>query len=404
MMFKIALRNIFRRKRRSIITMLTMFVGFVLAAISIGWSDGTYNNIIDSFTRNRLGHIQIHGQDYLDKPSLYNNIENYDSLQNIIAGIDGVEFTTPRLSASGLASLNDKSAGVRIIGVDPEIESKATHLDRKVTEGKYFSSQPSNQTLLGEWLAKILKASIGDTIVIISQAADGSIANDLYRVAGIIESGDKMADRTSFYLHLEDAQELLVLQNRIHEIAVICDNLDDVPGIATNIRAAINDSELDVATWKEFAKSFYRAMRADKEGMWIMLVVILIMVAVGVLNTVLMSVLERTHEYGVLRALGTAPGQVFRLVIIEVLIIAVAGIIVGCGLSYLINDALSAHGVPLPEAFTYGGVEFKRMYTEVNLRSFYIPALSVVLSAFLVSIFPAVKAARIPPAQAMRTV
>ncbi|NIX56858.1 MAG: FtsX-like permease family protein [candidate division Zixibacteria bacterium] len=403
-MFKIALRNIFRRKRRSIITMLTMFVGFVLAAISIGWSDGTYNNIIDSFTRNRLGHIQIHGQDYLDKPSLYNNIENYDSLQNIIAGIDGVEFTTPRLSASGLASLNDKSAGVRIIGVDPEIESKATHLDRKVTEGKYFSSQPSNQTLLGEWLAKILKASIGDTIVIISQAADGSIANDLYRVAGIIESGDKMADRTSFYLHLEDAQELLVLQNRIHEIAVICDNLDDVPGIATNIRAAINDSELDVATWKEFAKSFYRAMRADKEGMWIMLVVILIMVAVGVLNTVLMSVLERTHEYGVLRALGTAPGQVFRLVIIEVLIIAVAGIIVGCGLSYLINDALSAHGVPLPEAFTYGGVEFKRMYTEVNLRSFYIPALSVVLSAFLVSIFPAVKAARIPPAQAMRTV
>jgi ABC-type lipoprotein release transport system permease subunit len=404
MMFKIALRNIFRRKRRSIITMLTMFVGFVLAAISIGWSDGTYNNIIDSFTRNRLGHIQIHGRGYLDKPTLYNNIENYDSLKEIIADVPGVEFTTPRLFASGLASLEDKSAGVRIMGVDPEIESRATHLDRKVTEGSYFSEESANQTMLGKGLAKILKASVGDTIVIISQGADGSMANDLYEVSGIIESGNKVEDRMSFYLHLKDAQELLVLQNRIHEIAVICDRLENIPQAASGIESALGNAELDVATWKEFAKSFYRAMKADKEGMWVMLVVILIMVAVGVLNTVLMSVLERTHEYGILRALGTAQGQVFRLVIIEVLIIAIAGVIIGCGLSYVINDALSTHGVPMPETLTYGGVEFKRMYTEVNLRSFYIPAISVLLSAFIVSIFPAVKAARIAPAQAMRTV
>jgi putative ABC transport system permease protein len=136
----------------------------------------------------------------------------------------------------------------------------------------------------------------------------------------------------------------------------------------------------------------------------VMLMIIIFMVAVAVLNTVLMSVLERTREYGVLRALGTAPGQVFRLVVIEVLIMAVAGVIIGCGFAYVINGALSVQGITLPQTLSYGGVDFTKMYTEINARSFYLPAASVLISALIVSIFPALKAARIAPAKAMRTV
>jgi putative ABC transport system permease protein len=152
------------------------------------------------------------------------------------------------------------------------------------------------------------------------------------------------------------------------------------------------------------AKSFYRSMQLDKDSMWVMLLIIIFMVAVAVLNTVLMSVLERTREYGVLRAMGTAPGQVFRLVIIEVLIMAAVGVIIGCGFAYIINSALSVQGIPMPESLSYGGVDFTRMYTEINARSFYLPAISVMFSAFIVSLFPALKAARIAPAKAMRTV
>ena len=131
--------------------------------------------------------------------------------------------------------------------------------------------------------------------------------------------------------------------------------------------------------------------------------IIVLVVAVGVLNTVLMTVLERTREYGVLRAIGTAPAQICRLVLLEVLIMAAITVVRGAALSDGVNYALSIHGITLPVSFTYGGVVFTKMFTEINARSFYIPGVSVVLSAILISMFPATKAARVAPARAMRT-
>jgi ABC-type lipoprotein release transport system permease subunit len=203
-------------------------------------------------------------------------------------------------------------------------------------------------------------------------------------------------------MHLADAQELFVLQGRIHEICVVVKNLNSVSKITEEIETIIANPQLDVETWKEFAASFYRAMIADQKGSWIMLVIIALVVAVGVLNTVLMTVLERRREYGVLRAVGTAPSQIFKLVVLEVLIMAVIGICLGFGISLPANYYLSLDGIAMPEPMTYGGIEFTHMYTEINARSYIIPALTVFLTAFIVSIFPAGRAARVAPARAMR--
>ncbi|MCK4302482.1 MAG: FtsX-like permease family protein, partial [candidate division Zixibacteria bacterium] len=169
------------------------------------------------------------------------------------------------------------------------------------------------------------------------------------------------------------------------------------------IEETIDRPELTVEPWQEFAKSFYNAMKADQRGTWIMVFIIVLLVSVGVLNTVLMTVLERTREYGVLRAMGVRPLQVIRLVVYEVTVMAVVSVVVGTLLSLVINYLLSLHGVPMPTSFTYGGMEFSRMYTEINARSFIIPAVTVVLSAIAVSVFPAIRAARTAPARAMRT-
>ncbi|MCK4460650.1 MAG: ABC transporter permease, partial [candidate division Zixibacteria bacterium] len=320
-----------------------------------------------------------------------------------IETVEQVEHWTPRLFSSGLASVGDKSSGVRIIGIDPERETATTRFDKKVTEGRCLALSPSHEALLGEGLAKTLRAKVGDEVVIVSQAADGSIANDLYQIVGLVSSGDGLADRTSLYLHLAEAQELLVLENRVHEIAVVVEDLDDLDEVAAAIRRTIQRPEVEIATWHEFARSFYTAMRADQQGSWIMLFVIILVVAVGVLNTVLMTVLERTREYGVLRAIGTAPAQIFRMVLIEVLIMAVAAVILGSGVSYVANYVLSVEGIELPTAITYGGVTFDRLFTIINARSFYIPTISVLLMAAVASLLPAGKASRIPPARAMRT-
>ena len=403
MILKIASRNIFRQKRRTILTALAMIVGFTLLSVTIGLSDGAYGNIISMFTRNRMGHIQVHREGYLNKPSLYETIDGYTTVGEVIENSAGVEAWTPRVYAAGLGSVSEKSTAVQIIGVDVTRETQATHFDKKVVEGSTLAATASHEAVIGTGLAKILSAKIDSEIVIFSQGADGSLANDMYKIVGIAESGDNVTDRVACYLHIEDAQELFVLEGRAHEIVVIVSNINQVGKVTNAIEANLNDSTLEVAPWQVVAKSFYRAMKTDQQGDAIARWVIMLIVAIGVLNTVLMSVLERTREYGVLKAIGTTPMQIFWLVTCEVVIIALGSICVGALLGVLANYLLSIYGITYPEEITYGGIKFSTMYAEVNARSLIIPAITVMLSATIVSLFPAIKAARILPAKAMRT-
>ena len=402
LMPKIAFRNLFRQKRRSLLTALTMLGGFVLAAVSIGWSDGSYNNVIDMFTRSRLGHIQVHAGDYLDRPSLYKTINDPEALAGLIAGTEGVASLAPRLYSAGLASVGEKTTAVRIVGIDPVREDRTTRFNRKIVKGRPFSADPSGEAMLGKGLAEILDAAPGDEVVIVSQGADGSIANDAYSVVALVESGDEPNDRSGFYLPLAAAQELLVLEGRVHEIVVTVENPKRVRHVTGDLRSRITDPGLTIEPWQEFARTFYIAMRADRRGMWIMLFIIMLIVAVGVLNTVLMTILERRREYGLLLALGTKPRQLFRLILLEINCLALGSILAGSVIALIVNYFLSVHGVSFSESFTYGGVEFGTMYAEINLNSFLIPAVTVILTASLVALFPALKAIRTDPARSMR--
>ena len=402
MMLKIAFRNIFRQKRRTVLTALAMIVGFTLSSVFIGWSDGAYSDIISMFTRNRIGHIQVHHTGYLDKPSLYDVIDSYESIGEKIAGVEGVEAWTPRIYSAGLGSVGDKTMGVQIIGVDVGREVRATRFDQKITSGAIFSETAAREAILGVGLARILKADVGGKIVLVTQGTDGAIANDLYTIIGIAESGDKATDRMVCYLHIDDAQDLLVLDGRVHEIAVLVEILDRVPKITAAIEIQIDDTTLEVSPWQVVAKSFYRAMQADRQGDLIGRMIIMLIVAIGVLNTVLMSVLERTREYGVLKAMGTKPRQIFGVVVIEVAFIALGSIVIGALFGASLNYLLSIYGISLPQEFSYGGIVFQTMYAAVTVRSLAIPAVTVLVSAILVSLFPAIRAARIAPAAAMR--
>jgi putative ABC transport system permease protein len=403
-MWKIALRNIIRQKRRSILTALSMFGGFVLAAFFIGFSDGTYNGIIDTFTRSQTGHIQVHANDYLAHPSLYKTINRPREIEKILEQMDKVDSWTPRLYSAGLASVGEKSAGVRIIGIDPEREVRTTRFAEKIIVGTMFATEDAHAVMIGKGLAKLLHAVVNEDVVIVSQAADGSIANDRYKIVGILESGDEISDRSSFYLPLAAAQELLVMGARVHEIALTVRSLLDVAPLREILekKIRVGEANLSVEPWQVFARSFYIAMQADKAGMWITLLIIVLVVAVGVLNTVLMSVLERRREYGVLKAVGTKPGQIIEMVLLEVNILGVICIVLGTAVGLLLNYLFSIHGISMSEPMTYGGIKFQHMFTEINARSFIIPAVTVLLSATLVGFFPALKAARTDPARAMR--
>ncbi len=403
MIFKIAFRNIFRQKRRTVLTALSMLSGFVLSAFFIGFSDGSYSNIINMFTKNKTGHIQIHQKDYLDNPSIYKSINNHKDIFEQLGKLSDIESYAPRIYTSGLVSVRDKSSGARVIGIDPILENKTTNINRSIMKGgKPLSKISSKQVLIGKGLSKLLKTKVGEEVVIVSQGAEGEIAYDIFNIIGLVDSGSEMDDKMSFYIHIKEADKLFSLKGKIHEIAINSRSIKTVDKIKNKIIKSINNPELEVTTWKEFAKAFYDAMKADQEGMWIMLLIIVLIVAVGVLNTVLMSVLERTREYGVLKAVGTKPAQIFKLVLIEVNIIAIFSIILGIGIGFVINTVFSKYGYTLPNPVSYGGMMFETMKGEVNLRSFVIPAITILFTASFVGFFPALRAAKIDPAKAMR--
>lgn len=401
MILKLALRNIFRQKRRTVFTVLTMVGGFTLASLSIGIADGSYNNLINLFTRTQTGHIQVHQGDYLDKPSLYKTIADYEEVGALIQNVKGVESWSPQIYAPGLVSLGDKSSAVQIAGIDPLQESATTNFDKKIKQGNIFPARAGHLTVIGKGLAQILKADIDSQVVVVSQAADGSIANDIYTICGIMESGDELSDRMSMYLHLSDMQELMALEGRVHQITVNVSSIKKVSSITTRIRQELAGRELDVEPWQEVAKTFYQSMQADKQGNYVFHFIIMLIVSIGVLNTVLMAVLERTREYGVLKALGTQPSQIFRLVIIEVAAMTAISLVIGCVMGLLTNYFFMIFGFKIPPT-EVGGIVMDTMKSEINAQSFYIPSLLVIISAMLVSLFPARMASQIQPARAMR--
>lgn len=401
-MFKIAFRNVFRQKRRSFITSLAMIGGFMLASLSLGFITGTFGGMVEQFTRNNLGHIQVHSRGYFDKPTLYNTIGDYGKLAEKIVSEKVIESWAPRLYSGGLVSVGEKTAGASIIGIDPKLENEALNFDSKIEDGRGLPETASHKALLGKGFAKILSASVGDSIIIVSQAADGSIANDIYEINGIISSGNDMADRATLYLDIQDAQELFVLENQAHELVFIVDNIDHVSKDTDKIRAEIDTTKYSVMPWQEFAKSFYEMVQAKLSGNYITNIIIALIVGIGVLNTVLMSVLERTREYGVLKAIGTKPIQIFKLIFFETLLLASASIILGAILGVGLNFYFSLHGISYGTEFEISGFVLDKASAKITAQTLYLPALIVFCTAMIVSIFPAIFAARTKPAKTMR--
>ena len=398
---KMAFRNIFRQRRRSILTALMMTGGFALFSFSVGMSEGMYGNIIDMFTRDHTGHVQIHAAGYLDRPSLYKTINTLDRLAQDIRSVDHVVGLTARVYGPALAFAGKKTNGTQVIGIDPQREPQTTRIKPKIAQGNFFSDSKNGQIILGAGLAEVLKVDLGEEVALISQAADGSVANEMFTITGIMGKDSNAFDRMNCYLPLSAAQQFLSLGDRVHEIVVLLDDQHYARQAAAAITRVINDPELVAAPWQEVEKAFYRAMQVDLKGNYITQFIIMLIVAIGVLNTVLMSILERTREFGVIRAMGTRPAAVFSLIVMETSFLCLMALALGAFFSLGLIYYFSMHGIKLPTAFTYGGMTWDTMTARLSAKAFWQPALVTFLTAVMVSLFPALRAARIKPTAAM---
>ncbi len=406
LLIKMALRNLRRQRRRSFFTGLTMAVGFTLFSIQTAFSEGAWGMMIDLFTRDHTGHAQIHAKGYLDRPSLYKNFVATPELYQALEKSSEVVSAAPRVHGSALAFVDTKTTGVRLIGIDPQRESTTTRIVSKIKEGSYLDGVPVKKVLIGRNIADVLHAKIGGELVLISQAADGSIANEIFTIAAIMGDSNDTEALNNVYMHIADAQEFLMIDSKIHEIALLFKHHKKTERGAAQTASALTSagfSSLSVEPWQEVEPEFYKAMLADRKGDRIGMFIIMLIVGIGVLNTVLMTVLERTREYGVMRALGTRPARLFCMIVIEMVLLAVIACVVGSVTATGADWYLSVYGIKYPEPVSIGSITISAIKAEIMPVVYYRPAILVISVAFIVSILPALRAARIKPVDALRS-
>lgn len=407
LMLKLAFRNILRNKRRTILTMLSMFGGYFLLVLSLSVQMGSYEQVIDFFTQDNTGHVQLAADGYQDRATLYKTIDASDQFYQQLSSQNNVVSATPRIVSSALAYGETLSFPVLVMGVDAAKEAQISFLPNKVKQGEYFTNTPNPDgfysALIGAAVARQLRLDVGDELILLSQASDGSLANDLYRVAGIVGSTDG-AEARNVYLPLPAAQDFYQLNEQAHYWVVMTDRYQSAEKLAAQLSTEfLGGTEYEAAPWQVVAHEFYQTMQADIEGGYVAYYIIIFLVSIGVLNTVLMSVMERTGEFGVLKAIGTSPKRLFVLIVTETALLAVISCAVGLILALPMNYYLATVGFSLPEPQEVSGIVMEHMRGLWEFGVFAEPALIVLGAALVVSIFPALRAARIVPVEAMRS-
>lgn len=404
-MIAIAWRNLWRQSRRTLITASAMAVGIALCMSMIALSDGLYAQMFDVMVTRKLGHVQVHHHDFPGRRLLYDTVPQ-DRFE-AISTTDGVTTAAARLFGYGLASSEETSAGGQIIGILPAQEQAISKLEEKLESGVFLSGEPGLQSVIGTGLADTLKLEVGGELVIVTQASDGSMTNELSEVVGIVRTGDEGIDRGGIYMHLADAQSLFALPDQVHEIIVLGDDPTQSPALAEAVRAVEPDNL--VRTWVEADPSTAQMMGMQNVGSGILLAVVFSVAALGVLNTMLMSVFERTRELGLMAALGLNPGQVMRLILTESILLAAIAVALGGVLGGVLDGLLVVYGIDMSggggEGFSMQGMQFDPVIKGVVRPVGVLATLGCVfIVSVLAAFWPALRAARLRPVEAMRQV
>lgn len=383
-------------------TALSMAGGYMLFVFSMSLLEGSWSNVVDIFTLDHTGHIQVHKDDYAKRPKIHKTIENPAVVETTLKNHEDVTGWAPRVYSSALAYGGNKTSIAQIFGIDPELEPTVTRILQKVSAGQYFSAQPNADgyfpAMIGRGLANSLRLDVGDEIVLISSGADGSIANDIFIITAIIGNTTSF-DRLGVFLPLTVAQEFLSIGGEVHEFALLARNKHDNEELAVALQSLM--PSLKVSPWQQIEATFYRTMQSDKQGNYFTMALIVFIVFIGVLNTVLMSVLERTKEFGVLKSIGCRPSELVKLIFIETVMLASISISVGLALILPVIVWFTEVGIKLDISVDMGGVVFDTMKGDLSAYVVFMPMGFMLLTAALISLPPGLRAARILPRVAL---
>ena len=401
-LIKISWRNIWRNRSRSV-TIITAIVlglmgGVFSASMRLALEQQQFEDTID----NQISHIQLHHPDFIANPEAQFHIGGGLDIASDLSKRDDITVASPRVVVDGMIASANMNSGVRIKGVDPEIEARTTGLDEMLTEGTYLNENgrlPS--IIIGQALANNLNSSVGSRLVLTFQDIEGEMVSSSFRVEGIYKLSSKSFEERTVFMNAPDLNRIIGEKDIVTEIAVVIENPDDYREVAETLSGLYPNTQ--VRHWADLQPALYYSLEVLGEALIWILIIIIMAVSFGLLNTILMSILERVRELGVLLAVGMKRRKVFSMIVTETTIIALIGGIIGLFMSWGMIRFLGNTGVPIPggeglEDFGYASVLYPRLET-----GFYFEiAIVLVIFAVLASVYPAWKAIRLQPAEAVR--
>lgn len=404
MLWKIAWRNIWRNKRRSLIVLISVIVGLVAIILYDSLSVGMIVQMLENQIGSHVTHLQIHKKGFNDNKVIRNYIPDPQKVEDALSRHPLVKAFSKRVLTFGILSSATNSSGVYLVGIVPEQEEKVTKIKSSLVKGRYLSGKP-HEIVIGEKLAEKLKVDIGDKVVAMASALTGNIGSDVFRVVGLYRTFSSEFDKVYVYITLANAQEMLQYGDRISEFAIISTNPDKNRTIKQDLSNTLG-TDYEVLTYQELLPLLVLQIDVYKESIFIFYAIIAIAMIFGIINTMLMSVFERIQEFGVLMAIGMKNSRVFVMVLIEAFILGSFGTIIGFIVGYLLYLPLSHSGVDLAmfsaglEAFGAGTV----IYPVLTFESILSALLVIPFISVIGAIYPAVKAVRLEPVEAIRYV
>jgi len=408
--FKIAVRNLMRYKRRTLLTASLVTIGVVFVLVFISVSGSFKNMMIGQITDSFLGHIQIHKKGYvasIDSLPLTLNLgpKTLEKVEKAINEIPDIEAYSKRIKFGGMFSNFVETTNVRLNGVYPEDEVKTVPLFlSRIREGE--KTIRTGEILVPELLAKGMKVKVGDTVVVISTNRDGSVNGKQFRVGGILESVTGPGGRDG-YIHIDDATEILRMDTmEISEIAIRLRDFDELHGVFDRLKDKLSNElnkqggpAFEVHTWEKLSPFYNVARMIDIMTFFVKLMLIAI-VLISIMNVMVMAVYERIREIGTIAAIGTLPGKIVTMFLIEGFSLGLFGAVVGDILGVAVISILSMAKV----TFNFGRQKGLLLSPSINLQDILVISIIVITISVLASLQPAYKASRMNPIDALRHV
>jgi putative ABC transport system permease protein len=402
--FKLAWRNLWRNKRRTIITTASVFFAIMLSLIMRAFQLGSYDLMTSNIVHSYSGYFQIHAKGYWDEKVINNSFEMTPGIRMALGSDKRIKGYALRLESYVLASYGTQTKGVLVNGIIPSEENTLTSLQKRLTEGKFLTEKDSG-ALVGQGLAKFLKIHTGDTLVLIGQGFHGESAAGIFRVKGIVHFGSPDLDKQMVYLSLPRAQSLLSANDLLTSVAVNLTTPDDYDKIAADFTRLLDQKKYEVMTWKEMMPEVVQEIQADNASGLIMLGILYMVVGFGIFGTVLMMLNERVREFGVIIAIGMQRNKLISIVITEMIFLGILGILAGILFDIPLIYYFHSHPISLSGDIAQSTLQmgFEPVMPAAWKISFFLnQSLIIFIIILLIMIYPVVKLLRFNLIEALR--